>query len=74
MEDEINVSTCRKCEKPEVRKQDGYFPDGRNKRYVDANGAQWSGRACPACVRKRVKEQVKDKRQKAKNADSRTDV
>ena len=70
---EVDVSQCRKCGKLEVRRQDGYFPDGRNKRFVNAEGKQWSGRACPDCVCKRVKEQVKEKRQKAKNADSGTD-
>jgi len=67
MEDEVNVSQCRKCGKMEVRKQDGYFPDGRNKRFVNAVGAQWSGRACPDCVRRRVKDQVKQKRANAKS-------
>ena len=64
--EEIDVCQCRKCGALEVRKQDGYFPDGRNKRFVNAGGAQWSGRACPDCVRKRVKEQVKQKRADAK--------
>lgn len=64
--EETDISTCRKCGKIEVRRQDGYFPDGRNKRFVNAEGAQWSGRACPDCVRKRVKESVKQKRADAK--------
>jgi len=70
MEDEINVSQCRKCGGLEVRKQDGYFPDGRNKRFVNAEGAQWSGRACPSCVRSRVKTQIKEKRKRDKNANT----
>lgn len=70
MAEESDISTCRKCGGLEVRKQDGYFPDGRNKRFVNTEGAQWSGRSCPTCVRKRVKETIKEKRQKAKNADS----
>ncbi len=65
--EEIDVSQCRKCGKLEVRRQDGYFPDGRNKKFVNAAGDQWSGRACPDCVRKRVKEQVKKKRADAKS-------
>lgn len=65
MEDS-DISTCRKCGGLEVRKQDGFFPDGRNKRFVDAGNRQWSGRSCPKCVRKRVKEQIKKKRADAK--------
>lgn len=72
--EEVDISQCRKCGKLEVRKQDGYFPDGRNKRFVNAEGKQWSGRACPDCVCKRVSAQVKEKRQKAKNADSGADA
>lgn len=61
-----DISTCRKCGGLEVRKQEGYFPDGRNKRFVDAKGCQWSGRSCPTCVRKRVKDTIKKKRADAK--------
>lgn len=64
--EETDISQCRKCGKLEVRKQDGYFPDGKNKRFVNATGAQWSGRSCPDCVRSRVKTQVKQKRADAK--------
>lgn len=71
--EEVNISQCRKCGKLEVRKQDGYFPDGRNKRFVNAEEKQWSGRSCPDCVIKRVRNQIKEKRQKVKNADTRTD-
>ncbi len=74
MEEESDLSTCRKCEKIQIRKFDGYYPDGRNKRFLDGNGSLWSGRACPDCVRKRVRTQVKDKRKKAKDANSGTDV
>lgn len=70
--EETDISTCRKCGKLEVRQQDGYFPDGRNKKFVNAEGKQWSGRACPDCVIKRVRTQIKERRQKAKNADSGT--
>lgn len=73
MAEESDISTCRKCGGLEVRKQDGYFPDGRNKRFVNAEGKQWSGRACPDCVCKRVKESIKEKRQKVKNAEPRND-
>ena len=65
MED-VDISKCRKCEGLVVRKQDGYFPDGKNKRFVDANGKQWSGRTCPDCHGKRAKETIKQKRADAK--------
>jgi len=64
--EESDVVQCRKCSGLEVRKQDGYYPDGRNKRFINVEGKLWSGRACPDCVCKRVKLQVKQKRQNAK--------
>ena len=67
MAEEVDVCQCRKCGGLKVRKQDGYFPDGRNKRFVDEKGGQWSGRACPICVRNRVKESIKQKRANAKS-------
>ena len=64
--EEIDVSQCRKCGKLEIRRQDGYFPDGKNKRFVNNEGRQWSGRSCPGCVRSRVRNQIKQKRAECK--------
>lgn len=64
--EEIDVSQCRKCGKLEVRRQDGYFPDGRNKRFVNAEGDQWNGRKCPGCQKDKSKEHIKQKREDAK--------
>lgn len=58
MEQESDICQCRKCGKLEVRKHDGYYPDGRNKKFVNAEGKLWSGRACPKCVRSRVRAQI----------------
>lgn len=69
MEQEVDICQCRKCGKLEVRKQDGYFPDGRNKRFVNLEGAQWNGRKCPGCQQKNSKVHIQEKRKKAKNAD-----
>ena len=69
MSEEIDVSTCRGCEKLKVRKHDGSF-DGKNKKFVDEEGKLWNGRICPACHKARVKTQLKQKRTDAK---SRTD-
>lgn len=65
MEDK-ELSQCRKCGKLEVRKQDGFYPDGRNKRFIDSNNRLWSGRTCGNCQKDRVKIQIKEKRAKVK--------
>ena len=60
--EEENISKCRKCGKLEVRRQDGYFPDGKNRRFVDANNKLWSGRKCPGCQVVDSKVHIKQKR------------
>ena len=62
-----DLSKCRVCGRIEVRKHDGFFPDGKNKRFTDADGKQWSGRKCPACVRNDAKCHIKEKRANAKS-------
>ncbi len=66
--DEENLSKCKACGKLEVRKQDGFFPDGKNKRYLDGDHLLWNGRTCGKCVQLRSKTYIKEKRQKEKNA------
>ncbi len=63
---ESDLSTCRgSCEKLKVRKHDGSF-DGKNKRFVDADGKLWNGRICPDCHKDKVKTRLKLKRADAK--------
>jgi hypothetical protein len=65
MEDS-DLSKCRKCGKIKVRKFVGYFPDGKNKKFVDEHGKQYRGRACPDCVRLEVRTKIKEKRNNEK--------
>lgn len=67
MEEQVDdLSTCRKCGKIKLRRQDGYFPDGRNKRFVNDDGEQWNGRKCPDCQKSNSKTHIKQKRADAK--------
>lgn len=59
---EENISSCRKCNKLKVRKFVGFFPDGKNKKYVDEEDKQYRGRVCPSCVREEVKLKIRAKR------------
>lgn len=65
--EESDISKCRECGKLEVRKQDGYFPDGKNKRFVNGAGQQWNGRKCPGCQQSNSKLNIKQKRADAKS-------
>lgn len=63
---EENVTKCRECGALELRIQKGYFPDGRNKKYVNSEGLQWVGHKCPRCVKVKAKNHIKKKREDAK--------
>lgn len=65
--EESDISKCRKCGGLEVRKADGHFPDGKNRKFVDLDGGQWNGRMCPKCVRLKAKAHIKEKRANAKS-------
>jgi len=62
-----DISNCRVCGKLEVRRCVGYYPDGRNKKFVDASNALWVGRKCPGCIRNKAKLHIKEKRAKKKS-------
>lgn len=53
--EESNLSKCSKCQEVKLRKQNGFYPDGRNKRWEDENGDCWVGRKCPLCVKNHMK-------------------
>lgn len=53
--EEINKSKCSRCQDIKTRIQDGKYPDGRNKRWVDESGKCWIGRRCPECVIREMK-------------------
>ena len=48
--EESNLSKCSKCQEIKLRKQNGFYPDGRNKRWENEDGECWIGRKCPSCV------------------------
>jgi len=49
--EESNLSKCSKCQEIKLRKQEGFYPDGRNKKYIDEDGNLYVGRKCPSCVK-----------------------
>lgn len=55
---------CKVCAENVVRVQKGTFSNPRNKRYVDENDKQWSGRTCPKCHRNRTAVNMKNLRSK----------
>lgn len=60
----FEIAHCKKCGQEKIRKDAGYFGNGKDRRWVDENGKQWNGRCCPDCVRDKVKNYQKQKRNK----------
>lgn len=65
---ESNLSKCSICQEIKPRIQDGYFPDGRNKKYVDEHGNPYIGRKCPDCVKGMMKKNMSSLRSGRKEA------
>jgi hypothetical protein len=57
--EESNLSKCSKCQEIKLRKQNGFYPDGRNKRWENEDGECWIGRRCPSCVQSHMKNRMK---------------
>ena len=66
MEREINLCTCRNCQKIKIRQQDGKY-NGKDKRWIDQNGRKWNGRKCPECQAETMRSRMKVKRSKDKD-------
>lgn len=48
-ERESSVIKCNYCSKVFTRFLAGRYPNGKDKKWVDENGREFSGRTCPAC-------------------------
>lgn len=52
MEDtrEYSIILCKHCKKTKKRTFTGYYPNGKDKRWIDAEtGREFNGRLCPPC-------------------------
>ena len=61
---EENLSKCSSCQEIKPRIQDGKYPDGRNKKWVNEKGELWVGRKCSDCVRSNMKSRMQVIRKK----------
>jgi hypothetical protein len=68
---EVRGLTCKICSKVELGFFDGNYPDGKNKRWKNAEGILQNGRVCGACNNERIKNKMKEKR---KNNDTRSKI
>lgn len=59
---ETSIIVCKSCKQPFERIMAGKYPDGRNKKWVDAEGREFCGLTCPSCHSSRVAVRNKNKR------------
>lgn len=62
-EPESSIVTCKNCKVTHKRFLSGKYPDGRNKRWVDASGREFCGSICPSCHVARVALRNRNRRQ-----------
>lgn len=65
---EANMSKCKICNELKLRIMIGRYPNGKNGKFVDATGKQWSGRTCPACNTSKAKNNMQRLREQRKSA------
>lgn len=46
---ESSVIRCTYCGNTHTRYLAGRYPNGKDKKWVDENGREFSGRTCPSC-------------------------
>lgn len=61
---EKNLRKCKKCGISKIRILQGYYPNRKNKCWVDDLNREWNGNLCPVCNQVRTKEN----KRKVKNA------
>lgn len=62
MEQSTEKKICKICRQVKNRIQNGKYPNGKDKRWVDETGSQWNGAVCPSCQKLKVKQQTKHSR------------
>jgi hypothetical protein len=64
--EEVSIIVCKHCGETKKRYPAGLFANGKDTRWVDENGRQWSGHTCSMChaektkLKKRLNKKLKD--------------
>ncbi len=59
---EINKRVCKGCGEEKNRINNGRYPNGKDIRYIDENGKEWSGKYCPKCHKDNTAIRIKTRR------------
>jgi hypothetical protein len=63
---DYSIIVCKICNSECKRYFAGRYPNGKDKRWIDANGREFSGKVCADCHAKRCAKRVAVKRNKAR--------
>lgn len=63
--DEQYLAVCKICQEEKLRKPDGVFGNGKDRRWIDENQKIWNGRRCGDCQAKKMRNHQQVKRKKS---------
>lgn len=63
---EYSFIRCKSCNRNCTRWLSGYYPNGRDKKWVDAQDRIFNGKRCPDCHNKRINSEQKRERHNLK--------
>lgn len=58
------IAICKVCQEKKVRNAAGKYPNGRDTKFVDAEGKLWVGKTCPKCQGDKMRQHQRIKRSK----------
>lgn len=58
------IGICKVCQEKKVRNPAGKFSNGRDTKFVDAEGMLWNGKTCPKCHGEKMRKHQQVKRSK----------
>lgn len=67
---DYSIIVCKVCRHECKRYFAGRYPNGKDKRWIDINGREFSGKVCPDCHARKCAERVAVKRSKNKKKTS----
>jgi len=65
---DYSIIVCKVCEKECRRYFAGRYPNGKDKRWIDNNGREFSGKVCPDCHANKCAKRVAKKRASRKKS------
>jgi len=65
---DFSIIVCKECEKECKRYFAGRYPNGKDKRWIDDSGREFSGKVCPSCHANKCAKRIAKKRDSKKRS------